>query len=143
MNKLTIIGNLTKAPELRTTQSGSTVCSFTVAVNRRRTQNNQQPEADYFHVSAWNKLGETCSKFLDKGKKVCIVGSVSVRTYEGSDGNTRAQLDVFAQDVEFLSPRNDGTSADESVPSEHVPAQNYQQDNAGFTPVDTEDELPF
>ena len=102
MNKLTIIGNLTADPELRTTQDGSNVCGFTVAVNRRN-----RDEADYFRVSAWDKLGENCQKFLLKGRKVCVIGPVTVRTYQANDGTTKASLEVTAQDVEFLTPRTD------------------------------------
>ena len=109
MNRLTIIGNLTRDPELRTTPSGTNVCSFTVAVNRRgrRDAQSNQPEADFFRVSAWNQLGENCARYLAKGRKVCVVGPVSVRTYQGSDGQTRASLEVMANDVEFLSSRNE------------------------------------
>lgn len=102
MNKLTIIGNLTKDPELRVTQEGKSVCNFTVAVNRRN-----RDEADYFRVSAWNQLGENCGKFLARGRKVSVVGPVSVSTYAGQDGNVHANLEVTAEDVEFLSPRQD------------------------------------
>ena len=105
MNKLTIIGNLTKTPEQRTTQSGIPVTTFTVAVNRRRQQEGQ-PEADFFRVTAWRGLAETCGKYLDKGRKVCVVGPVSISTYTGSDGQARANLEVTAEDVEFLSPKD-------------------------------------
>ena len=104
MQKLMIIGNLVRDPESRTTNSGSSVCSFTVAVNRRGKQAEGQPEADFFRVSAWNKMGENCQKYLTKGKKVAVVGSVSVHTYQAQDGTTKASMEVFAQDVEFLSP---------------------------------------
>lgn len=104
MNRITLIGNLVRDPESRTTNSGSSVCSFTVAVNRRGKQAEGQPEADFFRVSAWNKMGENCQKYLTKGKKVAVVGSVSVHTYQAQDGTTKASLEVFAQDVEFLSP---------------------------------------
>lgn len=109
MNKLTIIGNVTRDPELRTTTAGKNVCSFTVAVNRRNRDSN---EADFFRVSAWGQLADICHKFLEKGKKVCVVGSVSVSTYEANDGSTRANLDVFAQDVEFLSPKTEQVKMD-------------------------------
>ena len=105
MNKLMIIGNLTKEPELRTTKDGLSVCSFTVAVNRRK-QNGQQPDADFFHVTAWREKGEICGKYLQKGKKVCVVGPVSVRGYETQDGRHGASLEVTADDVEFLSPKD-------------------------------------
>ena len=149
MNKLTIIGNLTRDPELRTTQSGISVCSFTVAVNRRRTQQNQQPEADFFRVSAWRQLGENCGKWLIKGKKVCVVGPVSVSTYQGNDGATRAQLEVTAEDVEFLSPAGQVEEAPQATPQTAPVPQQAQQTQmpiagtpAGFTAVET-DELPF
>lgn len=142
MNKLTIIGNLTRDPELRTTPNGIAVCSFTIAVNRRRSQaSNGQPEADFFRVSAWRQLGENCQKYLAKGRKVCVVGPVSVQTYQGNDGQTRASLEVTAEDVEFLSSRNDdGQAGSYSAPSESNQAPSAQP--SGFIQVD-EDDLPF
>ena len=117
MNKVSIIGNLTRDPETRTIENGNTVCSFTVAVNRRRQQNGH-PMADFFRVSAWNKLGDVCQRYLAKGRKVYVDGAISVSTFEAKDGTTKASMDVMANDVEFLSPResnddNDEGSADE------------------------------
>ena len=130
MNKLTIIGNLTKDPDLRTTKTGVNVCQFTVAVNRKNKAEGH-PEADYFQVTAWRERGELCAKFLSKGRKVCVIGPVSVRTYTGNDGTTRAQLEVTADEVEFLSPKPDeGSRAERN----EIPG--------GFTAVET-DELPF
>lgn len=122
MNKLFIIGNLTRDPELRSTPQGISVCSFTVAVNRRQ----KQDEADFFHVSAWRGLGENCSKYLSKGRKVAVTGEVSLNTYTGQDGKTRASIEVRAEDVEFLSPKGEQTN---DAPE-------------GFVPVDPEG-LPF
>ena len=139
MNKLTIIGNLTRDPELRTTSSGINVCTFTVAVNRRRSGNSNQPEADFFRVSAWRQLGENCQRYLAKGRKVAVVGAVSVQTYTGNDGTTRASLEVNADDVEFLSSRNEDAGyapAASAQPASVAPAMN------GFEEVDDED-LPF
>lgn len=141
MNKLTIIGNLTRDPELRTTPTGLNVCSFTVAVNRRRSsQNANQPEADFFRVTAWRQLGENCQKFLAKGRKVAVVGSVSVSTYEAKDGSgTRFTLEVNAEDVEFLSSRQeDGGFA----PSSSAEVKVSAPADTGFAQVDDED-LPF
>ena len=125
MNKLTIIGNLTRDPETRVAQSGSNVCTFTVAVNRR----GKDDKADFFRVSAWNKLAETCQQYLAKGRKVAVAGPVSVSTYTGQDGKTYANLEVMAQDVEFLTPK-----AETQKPA---PAQNN-----GYQEV-TDEELPF
>lgn len=102
MQRLFIVGNLTKEPEKRITPQGITVCSFTVAVNRRR-----EAEADFFRVTAWRELGESCAKYLSKGRKVAVIGQVSVSTYEANDGKTRATMEVTAQDVEFLTPKDE------------------------------------
>ena len=100
MNKITVIGNLTKDPETRTTPNGNTVCTFTVAVNRKKVS---EPQTDFFRVNAWGKLGELCGRFLNKGRKVAVVGELQARTYE-SNGQTRLSLDVVADEVEFLTP---------------------------------------
>jgi len=140
MNKLIIIGNLTRDPETRTVSSGSTVCSFTVAVNRRRSsQNSNQPDAAFFRVSAWNKLGDNCQRFLAKGRKVCVMGSVSVSSYEAKDGSTRFSLDVFASDVEFLSSRSEDQN---NGGSGYTPSNDNDSSNSGFQDVD-DDDLPF
>lgn len=141
MNKLMIIGNLTHDPETRTTQTGSTVCSFTVAVNRRKTNPDGSHDADFFRVSAWNQLGENCQKFLQKGRKVAVVGSVSVSTYKGRDGKAYANLEVLANDVEFLTPRD----AVAEVYGDPAPAQDPTPapQQVGFTEVNVDDELPF
>ncbi len=142
MNKVFIVGNLTRDPELRTVRDGISVCSFTVAVNRRiRNAEAGQPEADFFRVTAWRQLADICSKYLAKGRKVAVVGSVSVHTYTGNDGTTRASLEVNADDVEFLSSRNDGEAGGYSAPAApEAPSADSQA--AGFTAVET-DELPF
>lgn len=122
MNKLFIVGNLVRDPELRTVASNISVCSFTVAVNRRRSNNAEagQPEADFFRVTAWRQLGENCNRYLSKGKKVAVVGSVSVSNYQTANGETRSSLEVTADDVEFLSPKSEtsgSTNVSGSTPS--------------------------
>jgi single-strand DNA-binding protein len=112
VNKLTIIGNLTRDPESRTAGGEDTVCSFTVAVNRRTHKDH--PEADFFRVSAWNKLGENCQRYLTKGKKVAVIGPVNVSSYEARDGSgMKFQMEIRAEDVEFLSPK-EPSDADDS-----------------------------
>lgn len=137
MNKLTIIGDLTRDPELRTTPQGINVCDFTVAVNRRH-QTNGQPDADFFRVTAWRGLADNCAKYLAKSRKVCVVGAVSVRTYQTQNGETRASLEITAEDVEFLSPKAD----QQETAYQRQERQAIQQEQQGFTAVETED-LPF
>lgn len=128
MNRTTIIGNLTKDPELRSTQDGTPVCTFDVAVNRKK---NGKQEADYFKVTAWRELGTNCGKFLQKGKKVAVVGLVGAEAYIGKqDGKAHAVLTITANEVEFLSPR----IVDEPVQT---------QKPGDFTAVDVDGELPF
>ncbi|MBR5231587.1 MAG: single-stranded DNA-binding protein [Clostridia bacterium] len=140
MNKVFIVGNLTRDPELRSTRDGIAVCSFTVAVNRRqRNAEAGQPEADFFRVTAWRGLGENCSKYLAKGRKVAVTGAVSVSTYTGNDGSFRATLEVTADDVEFLTPRGEAGEMPAAAPRSMAPAA---PQNNGFVQVD-DDELPF
>lgn len=104
MNKITLIGNLTKDPETRSTQSGITICSFTIAVNRRFANSDGDRQTEFFRINAWRQLGETCARYLSKGRKVAVLGELQARTYEAKDGSTRMSLDVAADEVEFLSP---------------------------------------
>ena len=132
MNRLMIIGNLVRDPELRTTKDGIAVCTFTVAVNRRNGNAKAgQIEADFFRVTAWRALAENCQRFLTKGRKVAVIGSVSVEAYTTQKGETRASLEVTATEVEFLSPKGDEVSQ----PTEKRDAQ------TGF--VQVEEPLPF
>ena len=99
MNKIYLIGNLTRDVELRTTNSGKNVASFTIAVNRR----GKEKVTDFFRINAWNAMGENCARYLTKGSKVAVIGEMQARTYNANDGTTRASLDVLADEVEFLS----------------------------------------
>ena len=141
MNKVFIVGNLTRDPELRSTRDGISVCSFTVAVNRRvRNAEAGQPEADFFRVTAWRQLGENCAKYLAKGRKVSVTGSVSASAYTAQDGTARASLEVIAEDVEFLTPR--GEVGDAPAPAPRMQAAPAAPQSNGFEQVD-DDELPF
>ena len=130
MNQLNIIGGLTRDPESRTTQSGKQVCTFTVGVNRR----NDREKSDFFRVNAWGELGNNCARYLSKGKRVRVTGSVSLSTYTAQDGTTRANLEVLAQDVEFLSPASQG--------QQNAPQAPKTDAQSGFVQVEN-DEIPF
>ena len=134
MNKLTIIGNLVADPEMRATPSGVTVCAFTVAVNRRFANSDGDRITDFFRVNAWRQLGESCGKYLAKGRKVAVVGELQARTYQAKDGSTRMSLDIAADEVEFLSPKESDSA---TVQNGTVTPQ-----NDGFTDISSDD-LPF
>ena len=140
MNKTMFIGNLTKDPELRTTQSGRSVCSFSVAVNDGRNPQTNEQYVTYYRVSAWDKMAENCSKFLIKGRKVYVEGRASASAYTKQDGTVAANLEVTAHVVEFLSSIADQGSYAPAQPSAQAPASVDPQ--SGFTQVDTND-LPF
>lgn len=143
MNKVFLIGNLTRDPELRTTGSGISVCNFSIAVNRRfRNAQTGQQETDYLNVIAWRQLGELCSRYLAKGRKVAVVGAIQTRSYEAQDGTKRSAFDIVADEVEFLSAKG---SAEQAEPPAQAPASSGGEASAytgGFTQVE-DDELPF
>jgi single-strand DNA-binding protein len=100
MNKVILVGRLTQDPEVRYTQSGKAVASFTIAVNRFSGQG--QKEADFIPVVAWEKLAETCGNNLTKGQRILIEGRLQIRSYETNDGQKRRVAEVIAQNMEFL-----------------------------------------
>jgi len=109
VNKIIVIGHLGRDPEMRYTPNGQAVTSFSVASSRRYTTGTgeQREETEWFNVSAWGKLGETCNQYLTKGQQVYIEGRMSSRTYEGRDGTTRVSIDVTLNDVQFLGRGGD------------------------------------
>ena len=102
MNKVIMIGNLTKDPTYGETNSGKAFCKFSIAINRFDGK-----EADFFEVVTWNTQAENCSKYLSKGRKVAVVGSLQNRTYEDTYGNKKYLTEIIASEVEFLSPKQD------------------------------------
>lgn len=120
MNKQIIIGNLVRDPERGTTPSGVNYARFTVAV-RKRYHRDGESDSDFFRVTAWRGLGDSCAQYLSKGKKVSVVGPSSISVYMGNDGQPRGQIEIQADEVEFLTPKGQ---------------QNAQ--NVGFTPAEDE-----
>lgn len=107
MNYVSMIGRLTKIPDIRQTDTGKNVCTFTLAVNRRYKDAQGNATADFFPVQAWEKLAELCARYLDKGSKVFISGELRNRSYEAKDGTKRYVTEIVANDVEFLSPKGE------------------------------------
>ena len=134
MNKITLIGNLTADPVLRATQNGTSVCQFTLAVNRRFPGQDGQKITDFFRVVTWKTQAENCAKYLAKGRKAAVIGELQARTYEAKDGTTRLSLDVSAGEVEFLSPKEE----EKPEPKRELPPV----DPTTFPDVSSDD-LPF
>lgn len=102
MNKCILVGNLTRDPEISQTPSGVSVCKFCVAVNRNYTNASGERETDFINVVAWRNLAENCGKYLVKGKKAAVCGSMQTRSYEDKEGVTRYVTEVIADEVEFI-----------------------------------------
>ncbi len=121
MNKVFLIGNLTRDPELTETSGGIKICRFGIAVNRNYAGADGERKTDFFNCVAWRGLGETVARFAKKGNKVAVCGSIELRNYEDSQGVKRTGVDIVATDVEFLTPRSQNT---DDVPYDAAPAQN-------------------
>lgn len=134
MNKVILVGNVTKDIELKTTTNGIATCTFSIAVNRKFKNAQGVQEADYINIVTWRQTAELCAKYLAKGRKVGIVGSIQTRSYTAKDGGKRYVTEVVADDVEFLTPRGSA--------GENVQAGQQTDISNGFTEV-TDDELPF
>lgn len=134
MNKVFLIGNLTRDPELSETNSGTAVCRFSVAVNRRRA-NGEEPQTDFFQVTAWRGLAETVARYCKKGNKVAVSGTIQIRQYEDRDGQKRTGVDVIADEVEFLTPKSGDGENRAPVPA--------PKKNPALEPFDDDDDIPF
>jgi len=131
MNKVMLIGNLTRDPELSTIPNGTSVCKFGIAVNRRFANSEGNRDVDFFNIVAWRALGENCGKFLKKGSKVGVAGQIQTRTYDAQDGSKRHVTEIVADEVEFLNRVGDGSGS--SAPA---------GDSGDMVPV-SDDNLPF
>lgn len=139
MNKLFLIGNLTRDPEMSETSSGVPFCRLGIAVNRPYQGSDGERATDFFNVTVWRNHAENCGRYLKKGSKVAIVGSLQNRQYEDKDGNKRQVTDIIANEVEFLSVRSSGDGLEMETAE---PIRSGRSDRPALEPVN-EDELPF
>ena len=117
MNKVILIGNLTRDPELSETPNGTSVCRLGIAVQRDFASADGTREADFFNVTVWSARAETCGKYLKKGNKIAVVGRLQTRSYEDKDGVKRNVTDIIANEVEFLTPKSAQTEEEEATVS--------------------------
>ena len=149
-NKVILIGNLTADPELKMTQTGIPVTSFSIAVGRRYAKETDEVKADFINIVCWRKSAEFVAKYFNKGKKILIEGQLQTRSYTANDGSKRYVTEVVAENVSFVESAGSGASRDRSEGTyyggEPVPAQMSQQprvSEANFEEVAAEDDLPF
>ncbi len=138
MNKVYLIGNLTRDPELAETGSGIKVCRFSIAVNRTYRSSDGERQTDFFNITVWRNQAENCGRYLKKGSKVAIVGALQNRSYEDKDGVKRNVTDIVADEVEFLSSRTAEAGDDMQQPRVQT-----RSGRPSLEPVDDGDDLPF
>ena len=137
MNKIIVIGNLGRDPEMRYTPSGQSVTSFSVASSRRYTSGGEQrEETEWFNVNAWGRLAELCNQYLTKGRQVYVEGRLSSRSYEGRDGQLRFVNEIYLTDVQFL--RGGAGEGEDRSPYGSESSMPGEE-----PPMDDVDDLPF
>ena len=149
LNKVILAGRLTADPELKQTPSGVSLVTFSLAVNRRFTSRdgqNQQPEADFFRITAWRNTAEFIAKYFRKGSAICICGSIQNRSWTDQNGQKRYTTDIIAEEANFVESRN----AQDSMPGMGAPdafsAPAYSSAPMSapkFEEIKTDDDLPF
>ncbi len=148
LNKVMLGGRLTADPELKQTQNGIQVASFSIAVNRRfRSNDNQQPSTDFFNVTAWRALAEHVARYYKKGSSIFVIGTIQNRSWTDPQGNKRYATDIVADEVHFVDSRSESQGAQQpytpdaytGVPSYSTPAMAAPN----FEEIKTEDDLPF
>ena len=142
INRVVLVGNLTRDPELRHTPSGTAVCGLRIAVNSRRKDpatGEWGEKPNYFDVSVWGNQGESCAQYLSKGRPVAVDGRLDWREWEAQDGTKRQAVEVIADSVQFLGSRGDGEGQSQYIPSSDVSA-----DRTDFVPAGAaDDDIPF
>jgi len=143
MNKVILMGRLTKDPELRYTSSSNIpVCSYTIAVDRRFAKQGEESQTDFIPIVVWNKTAEFCSKYFKKGSKILLAGRLQVRTWDDTEGKRHWVTEVIADEVHFADSKRDSDMSGSAMPQKNsAPAS--QEGTDGFYPLDMDDELPF
>ena len=136
-NKVILIGNLCSDPELKTTANGISVTSFNIAVARRKTAKEQEPQTDFINCVAWRGTAEFISKYFTKGKAILLVGSIQTRSWTDKDGQKRYATEVVADEAQFVEKKSDST---ETNPSSSAP---YANSTVDFEEQTADEDLPF
>jgi len=140
INRVVLVGNLTRDPELRHTPSGTAVCNLRLAVNTRRKDETGQwvDKPNYFDITVWGNQGERCAQYLAKGRPVAVDGRLEWREWETPEGNKRQAVDIVADTVQFLGGRGDGEGG-----GGYIPAEATATPAGDFPTSPTDDDIPF
>jgi len=145
INRVVLVGNLTRDPELRHTPSGTPVCSLRLAVNTRRKDESGQwtDKPNYFDITVWGQQGENCAQYLSKGRPVAIDGRLEWREWQDKEGNKRQSVDIIADSVQFLGSREGGENGGRFTPQSDVPADTGDFEPAPAGAGGSDDDIPF
>ena len=141
LNKVIIGGRLTADPELRQTQSGISVVTFTVVVNRQYSKDEQR-EADFLNVTAWRATADFVARYFRKGSAICVCGSLRTRSYTAQDGSSRHVTEILADDVIFVDSKDEATGTQPGSAG-YIPPAYTQSNSPKFEELKTDDDLPF
>ena len=145
LNSITIHGRLTRDPELRSTQSGVSVCSFTVAVDRSYARQGEEKQTDFFDVACWRGLADMVGKYFTRGKEIALHGAMQSRKWQDKDGNNRISWELLADNIDFCGSKNDSAAPrqDYTASANSNGIDVSADDTDGFTPIPGDDDLPF
>src|ERR671933_1040353 len=147
INRVVLVGNLTKDPELRHTPSGTPVCKLRLAVNARQKDaatGQWGDKPNYFDVTVWGNQAESCSQYLSKGRPIGIDGRLDWREWEAQDGSKRQAVEIIADTVQFLGGRDEGSFGGGGGANQFVPAgAAAEAATADFGPATGDDDIPF
>lgn len=135
LNKVILIGHMTADPELKQTQTGVNVCSFSIGVNRKYSK-GEQPQSDFISIVAWRNTAEFVAKYFRKGNAICICGSLQTRTWTDNNGNKRYATEVIADEASFVEKKESSTAADIPEYTPTTPATKFEE-------ISADDDLPF
>lgn len=143
LNTAVIMGRLTADPELKTTNSGLSVTSFCVAVDRRYQKDGEERQADFINVVAWRQTAEFVTKYFRKGQMIAVQGSIQTHSYEDKNGNKRTAVEIVADNVSFCGSKAESEAAAPKVQDTQRPSVNVSADDFTPLPTDDDDGLPF
>lgn len=144
LNRIVIMGRLTRDPELRRTQSGTAVTSIRLAVDRDFKSQDGTKQADFFDVVAWRQTAEFVSKYFTKGRMAIVEGRLQSRDWQDKDGNRRTSIEIVADNFYFGDSRRDGQGGDYAAPAYGSPTESYAAPaDGGFAELEEDGELPF
>lgn len=142
LNKVILIGNLTSDPELKQTNTGVSVTSFSLAVQRRFANKNEQAQSvDFINAVAWRHTAEFVCRFFKKGRPICIVGSLQSRSWSANDGSKRYTTEVLVDEAMFIDKKSDADAYEKQEDANYLP--DAYKESAAFEEASTDDNLPF